>query len=48
MALPLDNDMNPAGNEKDSRTHEYNEANDRSTTMTDMDICMKRLGEKRL
>src|SRR6059058_447912 len=33
-------------NEKDSRTGEYSEPNDRLTNMTDMDRCVKKLEEK--
>ena len=47
MVTPFEPDMQPASNDQsDNRSHKYTEANDRSTEMTDMDICMKRLEEK--
>ena len=33
-------------NEKDNRTGEYNQPNDRLTHMTDLEKCVKRLEEK--
>ena len=46
MAQKFENDMSPIQNPKVSRTEKYTDANDRSTEMTDMEMCMKRLEEK--
>src|SRR5689334_20275349 len=35
--------LNQAGNEKDKRTFEYEQANDRFTEMTEMEKCLKKL-----
>ena len=46
MAQKFENDMSPMQNSKVSRTEKYTDANDRSTEMTDMEMCMKRLDQK--
>ena len=47
MPHEFENDMNPRENSPEvSRSGKYTEANDRTTEMTDMEICMKRLEEK--
>src|SRR5688572_26139024 len=46
MAQKFENDMSPMQNSKISRTEKYTDANDRSTEMTDMEMCMKRLEQK--
>ena len=46
MAQQFENDMSPLQNSKVSRTEKYTDANDRTTEMTDMDMCMKRLEQK--
>jgi len=37
--------INQTGNEKDKRTFEYEQANDRFTEMTEMEKCLKKLDE---
>ncbi|MFL5773801.1 MAG: hypothetical protein ACJ75F_11620, partial [Flavisolibacter sp.] len=37
--------INQTGNEKDKRTFEYEQANDRFTEMTEMEKCLKKLEE---
>ncbi|HEX6332731.1 MAG TPA: hypothetical protein VFZ78_00815 [Flavisolibacter sp.] len=47
MKQPFENETKPLDEQqKDSRSDKYTDANDRSTEMTDMDSCMKRLEEK--
>lgn len=47
MQQPFEKDLQPYDNKQlDNRTDKYTEANDRSTEMTDMELCMKRLEEK--
>ena len=43
----FEKDMAPTGgDEQDNRSDKYNEANDRTTEMTNLDYCLKRLEQK--
>jgi len=43
----FENDMTiQGGEERDNRSEKYNEANDRTTEMTSLDYCLRRLEEK--
>lgn len=47
MGQPLEKDTQPFDEtQRDNRSDKYTEANDRTTLMTDLEICLKRLEEK--
>ena len=43
---PFDNDQLDSKNAQETRSNKYTDANDRPTEMTDLEICVHRLGEK--